>query len=99
MAKYHLSNRAVDDLANIWEYTYDEWSEKQADYYYNLLLKNCQQLAENPSLGKQYSEISLNLFGYLVNKHIIFYQLISKKEIVVIRILHGNMDLKKKLNE
>ncbi len=52
MPKFHLSNKAVDDLADIWEYTYNEWSEKQADYYYNFLLKTCQQLSENPTLGK-----------------------------------------------
>lgn len=99
MPKFHLSNKAVDDLADIWEYTYNEWSEKQADYYYNFLLKTCQQLSENPTLGKRYSEIALNLFGYLANKHIVFYQSVTKNEILVIRILHGSMDLKRKMDE
>ena len=31
MAKYHLTNRAVEDLSNIWEYTVDTWSERQAE--------------------------------------------------------------------
>ena len=35
MAKFHLTNKAVEDLAQIWNYTYDEWSENQADRYYN----------------------------------------------------------------
>ena len=39
MAKYILTNRAVDDLSEIWTYTYDVWSEKQADKYYNMLLE------------------------------------------------------------
>nr|MBR2109993.1 type II toxin-antitoxin system RelE/ParE family toxin [Alistipes sp.] len=33
MAKYHLTNKAVEDLSNIWEYTVDTWSERQADDY------------------------------------------------------------------
>jgi toxin ParE1/3/4 len=99
MPKFHLSNKAVDDLADIWEYTYNEWSEKQADYYYNFLLKTCQHLSENPTLGKRYSEVTFNLFGYLANKHIVFYQLVTKNEILVIRILHGSMDLKRKMEE
>lgn len=99
MPKFHLSSRAVDDLSQIWEYTYDEWSEKQADEYYNYLMNTCQKLAENSTLGKRYSEIALNLFGYLANKHIIFYQTISKTEIEVFRILHGSMDLKIRVKE
>lgn len=30
-----MSNKAVDDLTEIWNYTFDEWSEQQADNYYN----------------------------------------------------------------
>lgn len=99
MVEFYLSNKAVDDLSNIWEYTCDEWSEKQADIYYNSLLKTCKELAENPNLGKQYLEIGNNILGYLANKHIIFYQTISKKEIVIVRILHGSMDLKSRMEE
>ncbi len=31
MAKYKLTNKAVKDLANIWNYTFEAWSERQAD--------------------------------------------------------------------
>jgi toxin ParE1/3/4 len=31
MANYYLTNKAVEDLSEIWYYTYDEWSEKQAN--------------------------------------------------------------------
>ncbi len=31
MAKYQLTNKAVEDLTNIWEYTVDTWLERQAD--------------------------------------------------------------------
>ena len=37
MPNYHLTNKAVADLSAIWNYTYDYWSEKQADNYYNML--------------------------------------------------------------
>lgn len=99
MPKYHLSNKAVDDLSEIWEYTYDEWSEKQADKYYNYLLNTCQELSENPNVRKKYTEIGTTILGYLASKHIIFYQTISKTEIEIIRILHGNMDLKNRMQE
>ncbi len=35
MANYILTNKAVDDLSSIWNYTFDFWSEQQADIYYN----------------------------------------------------------------
>ncbi len=96
MAKYYLTNKAVEDLADIWNYTFDEWSEKQADKYYLLLLDSCQEVAENPNLGKKYDNVTEKLLGYKSNEHILFYQIISKEEIEIIRILHGRMDLKSK---
>ncbi|AWI26850.1 type II toxin-antitoxin system RelE/ParE family toxin [Flavobacterium pallidum] len=96
MAKFHLLYRAVDDLADIWDYTYDEWSERQADKYYQLLLDSCQEIAENPNIGKSYNQIVNNLFGYKSGEHLIFYLVVDAQEIEVVRILHGSMDLKKK---
>lgn len=96
MAKYYLTNKAVEDLTNIWDYTYDEWSENQADKYYNLLLSSCQEIAENPNLGKKYDNVTEKLLGFKSNQHIIFYQIISNTEVEIIRILHGRMDLKSK---
>lgn len=96
MAKYHFTNKAVEDLADIWNYTFDEWSENQADKYYLLLLDSCQELAENPNLRKKYDTVAESLFGFKSNLHILFYQIISNTEIEVVRILHGRMDLKSK---
>lgn len=96
MAKFHLLNRAVDDLAEIWGYTFDEWSEKQADKYYQLLIDACSELAQNPHAGKLYDEISYRLYGQKSGEHIIFYFIIDAQEIEVVRILHVRMDLKRK---
>ncbi len=97
MAKFHLTNKAVEDLADIWEYTYDTWSEKQAEKYYILLLNSCQELAKSPSLGKRYGEVVEEIMGFRSYQHVIFYRKISNKEIEITRILHGRMDLKNKL--
>jgi len=74
MAKFHLTNKAVSDLADIWDYTYDTWSEKQAEKYYLLLLDSCQELAKTPSLGRKYDEITNEIIGYRSYQHIIFYR-------------------------
>lgn len=72
MAKYNLSNEAVDDLTNIQDYTFEKWTEKQTDTYYKMLLENCQLIADNPNIGKNYDEIKDEFFGLIANKHIIF---------------------------
>ena len=95
MAKYHLTNKAVEDLSDIWEYTVDTWSERQADDYYNMLIASFQRITENPQLfGLKYEEIAEGLHGYRANKHIIFYRILADEDILIIRILHQRMDLK-----
>ena len=41
MAEYKLTNKAVEDLSKIWDYTFEIWSEKQADKYYGELISDC----------------------------------------------------------
>lgn len=97
MAKYFLTNKAVDDLTEIWNYSFEEWSEQQADKYYQMLIDYCMEIAQNPKLGKNYDGIMTTLFGFKVTRHIIFYRKISSSEIEIIRILHERMDLKSRL--
>jgi len=99
MSKYFLSNRAVEDLSDIWNYTYEVWSENQADKYYGLLIDSCDEISVNPEIGKNYDEIDENIFGYKTGRHIIFYQVIKVDVIEVVRILHESMDLKNRMKE
>jgi toxin ParE1/3/4 len=99
MAKVILRQEAINDLDDIWRYTYDQWSEKQADKYYARIKFACKEIGENPELGRNYYGIEQNLLGLKSGKHIIFYHQISDDEIEVIRILHERMDLKRRINE
>ncbi len=99
MAKYKLTNKAVIDLSSIWEYTFDKWSEQQADKYYNFLIESCQDIAENPELGKNFEGITPDLFGLKTNRHIIFYRKVSEDYIEITRILHSRMNLRKRILE
>jgi toxin ParE1/3/4 len=96
---YKLTNKAVDDLTKIWEYTIEKWSEQQADKYYATLLDSCQEIANNPEIGKNYSDINTDLLGYKINRHIIFYRNLVNQPIEITRILHERMDLKSRLND
>ena len=52
MAEFKLTNKAVDDLSKIWDYTFEVWSERQADNYYQALISNCQEIADHSDPGK-----------------------------------------------
>ena len=99
MFKYNLTNKAVEDLSNIWNYTFDYWSEHQADIYYQILIENFKEIAGNPNIGKKYEGIIDKLSGLKVGKHIVFYRRVNKNEVEIIRILHEQMDLKNRVIE
>jgi toxin ParE1/3/4 len=99
VARYKLTNKAVDDLTQIWNYTFDKWSESQADKYYHMLLDNCEEVANNSDFGKNYSGVTENLLGFKAGRHIIFYRRIEENEIEITRILHEQMDLKNRIKD
>ncbi|WBX75336.1 type II toxin-antitoxin system RelE/ParE family toxin [Tenacibaculum ovolyticum] len=99
MAEYRLTNKAVEDLSKIWDYTFEVWSEKQADKYYDELISNCKEIAKNPDLGKNYEGISKQLLGIKVNRHITFFRTLNPDYVEITRILHERMDLKKRITE
>lgn len=99
MFKVSFRQKAIEDLNNIWTYTYENWSKNQADKYYVKIKFACTEIAQNPKLGKVYNGITEGLFGLKSGKHVIFYSFISNNEIEIIRILHERMDLKNRLTE
>ena len=99
MANYLLTNKAVEDLSNIWMYSFEVWSEAQADKYYYMLLDSCQELADEKVSGKSYEEVSKEILGFKIGQHIIFYRKQKSNKIEIARILHSRMDLKNRIHE
>jgi toxin ParE1/3/4 len=97
MADYIFTNAAVEDLSEIWNYTFDEWSESQADKYYTLLIGFYKKISDNPKMDKNYPQVNKNIFGYRVGQHIIFYRVINSRKIEIMRILHSRMDIRTRL--
>lgn len=98
MAAFRFTNKAVKDLSNIWNYTVETWSEKQADTYYRRLINACAQIANKPALGKVYDDVYPGLRVRKVSKHIICYRIMEDEFIEITRILHEKMDWKNKIN-
>lgn len=93
MAKFYLTNKAVQDLNDIWNHTVDNCSENQAELYYSSLIDSCQELAHRPKLGRSYEVVEKNVLGFRTGQHVIFYRIVTEKEIEIVRILHGMMDM------
>ena len=98
MPKVRYSNKAVEDLSSIWEYTFTKWSENQADEYYAMLISVSNRLLY-PSVisNRSYEEISKGLLGVKAGHHLIFYNRLDNDDVIVIRILHEKMDIKQQL--
>ena len=94
-----MRQKAIDDLNDIWEYTFEKWSENQADKYYETIKYACKEIGVTLDVGKRYSGISKDLLGLKTQKNILFYHRISEDKVEIIRILHEKMDLKNKLIE
>jgi len=98
--KYKITKEALNDLEKIWLYTFETWSLKQADHYFDLLMNEIEYLSENPKSGKDYSEIRKDYFRSRVKSHFIFYRINTKNEdIEIIRILHQQMDISSRLDD
>ncbi len=96
MDKYRLMRKTVEALADIWNYTLDEWSGWQVDDYYNMQIVSSQKVVNNPKLlGKRYDEI---LDG-LCAKHLLFYRILDDGDVEIIRIFHERMDLQNRMHE
>jgi toxin ParE1/3/4 len=90
VAEYILSKRAETDFDGIAAYTITTWGPEQCARYLGQLEACCQQLAEEPQLGRSCDQIRPGLFRYEQGKHVVFYRL-RPYGIRVIAVLHERM--------
>lgn len=97
MANYLITKEAANDLRSIWNYTFDNWSESQADLYYNALIAEFGKISSDKSnLDKEYRQIEVGLFCRRCNRHLIFYKRNNDSSVLIIRVLHQMMDIESK---
>lgn len=93
MGSYIISERAKKDIIGIWDYTVREWSEEQAERYFNSLLDTCERIASSPeNSGRDYEYVCPHLRGISCGRHIIFFRFISRNKVRIIRIMYERMD-------
>jgi toxin ParE1/3/4 len=77
-------------------YTCEEWGVEQADKYLDQLAAGMKQLIDHPSLGADYAHVSPGYRRLQVEHQAVFYQLLEP-EVLVVRVLHEDMDAPERL--
>ena len=95
--KYRISKQAIDDLNDIWVFTFHNWSKEQADRYYDLIIGEIEFIADNYLIGKSAEQTRKNYRVTKVKSHLIFYRKVENEIVEIVRILHQRMDIKKRL--
>lgn len=95
--KYLISEQAINDLNDIWLYTFHKWSKAQADRYYDLIIGEIEFIADNYLIGKSAEQTRKNYRLTKVKSHLIFYRKVENEIVEIVRILHQRMDIKKRL--
>ena len=96
---YRISAAAINDLEQIWEYTFHKWSMDQADRYYGLIINEIEFLSTNVFAGKPADYIRKGYRSAMVKSHLIFYRVADDQKIEVIRILYQSMDIDERMIE
>ena len=96
--KYLISRLAVQDIENIWLYTFENWSGEQADRYFQLIMNEIEYISNNPDSGSDFSSVRKGYFRSRIKSHFIFYRMNMKNDLIeIIRILHQRMDVENRL--
>ena len=98
-SKFLISKKAVEDLENIWLYTFRKWSKEQADRYYNLIIEEIEFISDNFMIGKSIDHIKKGYRSTKIKSHLIFYRKSESGYVEIIRILHQRMDIKTRLKK
>ena len=98
MAKLRITPKAESDLTAIWLYTCQVWGAEQADRYVDQLDAGIKQLLSHPLLGTDYTHVRTGYRRLHVEHHSVFYRVLES-EILVVRVLHEDMDAPRRIED
>ena len=86
-------------LAEIWDYTLEQWGEEQADLYLRELGASIRKIASRRRVWRSVrGRRLLNVYFVRSGHHFIFFRELEGR-IAVFSILHENMDMLRRLRE
>jgi toxin ParE1/3/4 len=99
MSGYIISEKALEDINNIWIYTAQNWSVEQADRYYNVIIDEIEYIVDNLDMSRDFGKIRKSYRYSKVRSHLIFFKKDKRNEIEVVRVLHERMNIENRLAE
>lgn len=93
-----ITDRALQDIAAIEEYSIENWGKRVADRYVDDIESALQRLAEHPELLREEPDFHGSLRFYRVNKHFLVCD-VQVGAIYVLTVLHASMDIPNRLSE
>ncbi|MBT4836917.1 MAG: type II toxin-antitoxin system RelE/ParE family toxin [Methylococcales bacterium] len=94
---YKLSKEADSDLIDLYIYGFKQFGEVQVERYYCELESSIKLLGETPFICRERHEFTPVVRIHPYGSHIIIY-LVKTDYILIVRILHGSMDIQRYLN-
>lgn len=89
--KIHKTARAERDFLQIWDYTFRQWGEAQADEYLDQLDAGIGILAENPELGISRDEVRAGYRVLFIASYAVYYT-VTRSRVLIVRVLHERRD-------
>lgn len=86
----HKQVKAKKDLKDIWLYSFERWGEKQADQYYDAIIKGIDLIAHYPKIGMKCDEIKKDFRYFKIKEYEVYYK-ITETKLIIIRVLHESM--------
>ncbi len=98
MTRIELTDRAKDDLVNIYSYSVDQWGEKVAQGYIKGLEEALRLLSTNKGLLKRNKNISSRFLIYLYKRHWLICETIGDN-IFVLSVMHTATNVMENIRE
>jgi len=100
MVGYKFFPPADKSQDEIWDYTYKEWGEAQADKYITGLHSHIQKLADKKLLWRPVpkslvlpSDLEMEVFFSRYERHYLFFRELTEDMIGIMSILHDSMHI------
>ena len=91
MSGYIISSQADEDLQEIYDYSEDNWGEKQATKYLREIYAVFDLLATNPNIGRRRRELGSEICSVSHSSHLVYFMHWEGK-IAIVRVLHASRD-------
>ncbi len=87
---------AESDLIGIWVYSFETWSETQADRYLHALEEGIRMLLDCPECGDRRDALRSGYWSKRLEHHVVFYTF-TDEVVRIRRVLHEVMDVRRHL--